>query len=44
MTWRCPLEPLEASQDAREELESRARSRSLPTGLVYCSRIMLLCA
>ena len=39
-----PLKPLEVSQGAREELESLARSRSLPAGLVRRAEIVLLCA
>ena len=39
-----PLPPLAVSQDTREELEARARSRSLPAGLVGRARIVLLCA
>ena len=37
------LKPLAVSQGTREELESLARSRSLPAGLVCCARIVLLC-
>ena len=39
-----PLKPLEVSPGAREELESLARSRSLPAGLVRRAEIVLLCA
>ena len=39
-----PLKPLEVSQDTREEIESLARSRSLPAGLVCRAQIVLLCA
>ena len=39
-----PLKPLEVSREAREELESLARSRSLPAGLVRRAEIVLLCA
>ena len=39
-----PLKALEVSQDAREELESLVRSRSLPAGLVRRAKIVLLCA
>jgi putative transposase len=39
-----PLKPLKLSRGAREELESLARSRSLPAGLVSRARIVLLCA
>ena len=39
-----PLKPLEVTLDTREELESLARSRSLPVGLVRRARIVLLCA
>ena len=38
-----PLKPLAVSQDTREELESLARSHSLPAGLVRRARIVLLC-
>ncbi len=39
-----PLPPLTVSPDARAELASMARSRSLPAGLVQRARIVLLCA
>ena len=39
-----PLKPLELSGAAREELQSLARSRSLPAGLVSRAEIVLLCA
>ncbi len=39
-----PLQPLAVSQDTREELASRTRSRSLPAGLVRRAEIVLLCA
>ncbi len=39
-----PLKPLEFSGAAREELQSLARSRSLPAGLVSRAQIVLLCA
>ncbi len=39
-----PLKALEVSRGAREELESLARSRSLPAGLVRRAEIVLLCA
>ena len=39
-----PLKPLEVSRGARQELESLARSRSLPAGLVRRAEIVLLCA
>ena len=39
-----PLKPLAVSQDTRGELESLARSRSLPAGLVRRAGIVLLCA
>ncbi len=39
-----PLKPLEVGRGAREELESLARSRSLPAGLVRRAEIVLLCA
>lgn len=39
-----PRKPLEVSPQAREELESLARSRSLPAGLVRRARIVLLSA
>ena len=39
-----PLKPLDVSGAAREELESLARSRSLPAGLVRRAQIVLLCA
>ena len=38
------MEPLELSDPAREELESLARARSLPAGLVRRARTVLLCA
>ena len=38
------LQPLELSDSAREELESLARSRSLPAGLVRRAKTILLCA
>ena len=34
MAWGRPLKPPAVSQGAREALESMARSRSLPAGLV----------
>ena len=39
-----PLKPLELSPGARAEIESLARSRSLPAGLVRRAQIVLLCA
>ena len=39
-----PMKPLELSDAAREELESLARSRTLPSGLVRRARTVLLCA
>ena len=39
-----PLPPLNLTDHAREELESLARSRSLPAGLVTRAQIVLLCA
>ena len=39
-----PLKPLQLSGDAREELQSLARSRSLPAGLVNRAEIVFLCA
>ncbi len=39
-----PLKPLEVSAGTREELQSLARSRSLPAGLVSRAEIVLLCA
>jgi putative transposase len=39
-----PMKPLELSDGARAELESLARSRSLPSGLVRRARAVLLCA
>jgi putative transposase len=39
-----PLQSLELSALAKEELESLARSRSLPAGLVTRAQIVLLCA
>jgi len=39
-----PLKPLELSSQAREELESLARSRSLPAGLVHRAEIVLMSA
>ena len=39
-----PLKALEVSRGAREELQSLARSRSLPAGLVRRAEIVLLCA
>ena len=39
-----PLPPLTVSPEARGELASLARSRSLPAGLVRRSEIVLLCA
>ena len=39
-----PMKPLELSDGAREELESLARSRSLPAGLVRRAKTVLLCA
>lgn len=38
-----PLQPLEVSPQARAELESLARSRALPAGLVQRARIVLRC-
>lgn len=38
-----PLQTLEVSPQARKELESLARSRSLPAGLVQRARIVLRC-
>lgn len=38
-----PLQPLEVSSQARSELESIDRSRSLPAGLVQRARIVLRC-
>lgn len=39
-----PLKELEVSEETRKELESLARSRSLPAGLVSRAQIVLLCA
>ena len=39
-----PLPPLTISPEVRGELESLARSRSLPAGLVRRAQIVLLCA
>lgn len=39
-----PLKPLEVSGPTLEELQSLARSRSLPAGLVNRAQIVLLCA
>jgi len=39
-----PLKALDVSPEVREELESLARSRSLPAGLVLRAEIVLLCA
>ncbi len=39
-----PLQPFDLGVGAREELESLARSRSLPHGLVCRAEIVLLCA
>ena len=44
MARGLPLPPLTVSPDAREELASMARSRSLPAGLVCRAQIVLLCA
>ena len=38
------LKPLDLSADTHQELESLARSRSLPAGLVRRAQIVLLCA
>ena len=43
MAMGRPLKPLEVSEATHEELESIARSRSLPAGLVSRARIVLLC-
>lgn len=39
-----PVEPLNLSEDAKTELQSMARSRSLPHGLVRRARIILMAA
>jgi len=39
-----PVKPLEVTLEARSELESLVRSRSLPVGLVRRAQIVLLCA
>lgn len=39
-----PLQPFEISEDTCQQLESLARSRSLPAGLVRRADIVLLCA
>ena len=44
MTRGRPRKPLEVAPQAREELESLARSRSLPAGLVRRAQIVLLSA
>ena len=40
----CSLQPLDLGARARVELESRARSRTLPVGLVRRAEIVLRCA
>ena len=44
MTLGRPLAPLELTESDREQLESMARSRSLPHGLVRRAEIVLLAA
>jgi putative transposase len=39
-----PLQPIDLSQDGKTELESIARSRSLPHGLVRRAKIILMAA